>query len=268
MDLKNIKIGSDPEFLATDGTNLVPSYKFLPGTKHDPFNMGNGYFVQRDNVLVEGNIPPATTDEQFEFNMISLKEQITNNFLKTLGLSLISRDSGTFIKEDLQHPEALELGCSPFDTVWETKDHVQLSDLKYSLLRPVGFHIHVGYEFTNKEDVDFKKLTDIVIAKLFDYFVIIPSYSISKDEFRQKYYGGLGKIRHKSYGVELRSLGGYFTQTKYFRVLFNQIITIIDLIADDDIFFSVLQTSSIADLKNIEKLTTIKEQQNKILINL
>lgn len=267
MDLKNITIGSDPEFFATDGNELVPSYKFLPGTKEFPFELGNGYFVQRDNVLVEGNIPPAKTMQEFEDNMVFLKKQIEDNFLKQLGLSLVSLDSGEYTRQNLNHSEAITLGCSPYETIWGNIQRQNVNELVGSLKRPAGFHIHVGYEFVDENNNDFREMTNIVIAKMFDYFVIKPSHVIHLDEFRNKYYGGIGKIRHKSYGVELRSLGGFFTQTKYFKPLFNQIENIISMISDDDIFFSVFGSSSLEELDYIKDLSTFKEIQQKQLIN-
>ena len=265
MELKNITIGSDPEFFATDGKKLIPSYMFLPGTKEEPFELEGGYFVQRDNVLVEGNIPPASTAKGFESNMNSLKDIISINFLKPQGLVLLSQDSGNFDKKDLNHPEAITLGCSAYETVWATQSTQNVKDLITSTKRPAGFHIHVGYEFADSEDAAFKSITDTIIAKLFDYFVILPSYKIHLDEFRNKYYGGLGKIRHKSYGVELRSLGGFFTQERYFQPLFNQIQYIIELLRDEDIFFSVFHSSSVEDLDKIPALANAIETKTKVL---
>lgn len=268
MELKNITIGSDPEFFATDGKELIPSYKFLPGTKDEPFDLGNGYFVQRDNVLVEGNIPPAKTAQEFEDNMVSLKDQIFVNFLRPMGLALVSADSGEYNREYLKHKEAITLGCSPYEMVWDDVPEQNVRDLVNSTKRPAGFHIHVGYDFVNEEDNNFRQMTNIVIAKLFDYFVINPSYDIHLDEFRNKYYGGIGKIRHKSYGVELRSLGGYFTQTKYFQPLFNQIENIIEMIKDDDLYFGLFNTISFGEMNEIKELSLVKETHKKLLINI
>ena len=82
--ITNITVGSDPEFFIIqkyeDAEFPIPAYEIIPGTKSDPIDFGNGFKVLIDNVLVEGNIPPANTREEFVNNMRMLKSIIFKHF--------------------------------------------------------------------------------------------------------------------------------------------------------------------------------------------
>ena len=81
-----------------------------------------------------------------------------------------------------------------------------------------------------------KKLWEKVAKKIwrFDYFVVYPSRQIYNDPVRAKYYGDYGNFRITSYGVECRSLGGYFTDDKYLSWLFDQSMKIFDFCGNPD----------------------------------
>ena len=119
IDLDKITIGSDPEFfIVTKNGEAYPSIDLFKGTKEEPESQGNGFAILKDNVLVEGNIPPAKTCEEFVTYMKTLKSMI-NSVLAISGLELHSADSMQFKPRFLDHPEANVFGCSSYKNAWK-----------------------------------------------------------------------------------------------------------------------------------------------------
>jgi hypothetical protein len=73
---------------------------------------------------------------------------------------------------------------------------------------------------------------DRIITKAFDLFVIIPSCLIHVDQRRFENYGGLGQYRETSYGVECRSLGGFFADDMYLGWVFDQALKTLEFVRD------------------------------------
>jgi len=215
--ISNITIGSDPEFFIIkyfeDATMPIPAYEIIPAGKFDPIDFGGGYKVLTDNVLVEGNIPPVTNKEDFIAALEKLKSIIQDHFLAEIRCSILEEDSFAFTEEQLADDRAQEFGCAPYINAW-TRKSVHLRGLDSENKRPAGFHIHVGYDL-NKACKYKKKEVNIALTRAFDFFVVHPSNQLHFDEFRQKYYGGYGKMRNTSYGVEFRSLGAHFSKKEY-----------------------------------------------------
>ncbi len=76
--IRFLKIGSDPEFFIRDSETkeYLPSFYFTEGTKTNPLELGNDYKILKDNLVIEGNIPPAGTKEEWINNMLFLKNKI------------------------------------------------------------------------------------------------------------------------------------------------------------------------------------------------
>lgn len=137
IDLENITIGSDPEFFIVDKkNNPYPSINLFEGTKENPEDKGNGFAIVKDNVLVEGNIPPANTKEEFVKYMKELKYLI-NSILELKGLKLYSTDSMKYAPRYLKHPEACIFGCSAYKNAWE-KGLFQAEDMGHMPIRVAG----------------------------------------------------------------------------------------------------------------------------------
>lgn len=235
VDLSNILVGSDPEFFLKKDGVIFPSTDIIDGTKENPIHYGD-VAIFKDNVLVEGNILPAKNKSEFIENMISLKQSIS----RISGFDVVSMDSHMFSAKDLASQEAKEFGCSPYNHAWKNKvlTAANLANVNH---RSAGFHIHIGYEKTNKSIM--KTELDSVIAKAFDYFCIYPSRLFSNDEFRNANYGAYGSYRNKPYGVEVRSLGGFFSQDKYLEWVYERTIATIEYISE---------------IKNLRKIQMIK----------
>lgn len=255
INTSNLTIGSDPEFFVVqkDGS-AYPSTHLLKGTKEMPEDMGEGYAILKDNVLVEGNIPPAKTKEEFVSNMKQLKAMI-NTLLHMKGLNLHSADSMDYDKNHLEHPEANEFGCSAYKNGWQLGSF-SAEDMSYMPKRVAGFHIHIGYEIIDKKFS--KSFLNIMIARAFDYFVVLPARIHFNDEFRAKYYGVFGVYRDCSYGIECRALGGYFTENKYLEWVYDNTIKALEFCSSEE-NIAILEQIEVPSFDTIDQtMTTYK----------
>jgi hypothetical protein len=237
--IKNITFGSDPEyFVVNESTGkIVSSIPVIDGTKETPESLGDGYFILQDNILAEGNIPPVRTMEMFLNNMHELKRRMTayiKNKYNVLGL--YHADCLDIDTVFLSHPDAMQFGCSPFMNAWDKQVH-RAGDLSEETFRTCGFHIHIGYDI----DSIWNKVTlNPVITKAFDLFVIIPSCLTHVDQRRFENYGGLGQYRDTSYGVECRSLGGYFVRDELLPWVFIQTMKALDFIQNEENVYKLM----------------------------
>lgn len=239
--ITDITFGSDPEYFIRnrDEDIIISSIPFIEGTKDKPEYLGNGFHILKDNILVEGNIPPTSDPIKFMNNLLELKERI-NNYLSRINpvLTVHHDDCMDINPHFLTHPDALMFGCSPYLNAWDDQTH-KANDLSDSNFRTCGFHIHIGYKLT-KDNPLTKEIFNKIIAKAFDIFVIIPSLEIHADRRRFENYGGLGQYRNTTYGVECRSLGGFFVDDKYLPWVIEQTCRMLSYLKDYSNAFSMM----------------------------
>lgn len=240
--MRFISLGSDPEFFVLDPKGKpFPATLFAKGTKEFPVpiaELGDGFFEQRDNLSFEGNVPPAYTKEDFVKNLSLLRKFFLNK-VALFGYSLSNNGVEYFSKRYLDTAEGLEFGCSSTISSWDSSNKEIISRPTPILdgvnFRVSGFHIHIGYDeplFKNKLQ------TDILIGRLFDLFVTVPSHDIKPEPERIKTYGKWGMIRSKSYGVECRTLSTFFTRHDWLDWVWDQVMKIeefINLSNEEDI---------------------------------
>lgn len=231
--IKFTTIGSDPEFFVLDPKgNPYPAVKFAVGTKDNPVPIEDapGFFEQRDNLSFEGNVPPAETKEEFIKNVTILRNYFINK-VKNFGYSISPNGVEYFARRYLNLPEGQEFGCSTVISSWHSKiDEFEVRPtpiLKGSKFRVSGFHIHIGYINSPYKN---KRNTDILIGRLFDIFLTIPSHTIKFEPERLTTYGKYGMIRSKPYGVECRTMSTYFTQKNYLSWVWDQLMKIEEFI--------------------------------------
>ena len=138
--IKNLTFGSDPEyFIRNKNTGkIVSSISIINGTKEDPEPLGQGFFILKDNVLAEGNVPPVKTKSEFIYVMTELKRRINEYIQKKFPvLELCHADCLEVDMAFLSHPEALQFGCSPFFNAWDTESH-KAKDLSEESFRTAG----------------------------------------------------------------------------------------------------------------------------------
>lgn len=202
-------LGSDPEFLLRDKDTkeLVSSIGIIPGTKEEPVttdDLGEGYTIQIDNVLGEISVPPAKDSNELWDNIQTGLGYIQTNILPN-ELEIYHASSGTYSEEQLDNPIARQFGCSPSINAWSMD--MNEAPGANSNVRGCGCHIHVSYENPNYD-------TNFELGRAFDLFCTLPSVLLDDDTERRKFYGKAGEIRNCSYGVELRTLGGFILSDK------------------------------------------------------
>lgn len=206
--MENYLIGSDPEIFLKDMRGEIASaIGLFKGTKEKPRNIGNNCSVQEDNILVEFNIPPAKSMAAF-LDSINYAKTYIETILIPLDLKLhyssSERVNESVLKKDEQ---AMLFGCSPsYNVVSNGMSIANIDFLTESekLIRSSGFHIHIGYDNPNEE-------FSARLVLCFELFVTLSLLHLDHDLYnRRLLYGLIGDCRMKSYGVECRSLGGYF----------------------------------------------------------
>ena len=208
-------LGSDPEaFIVNTATKQpVSSRRFTTGTKVNPEDMGGGYALLNDNILIEGNVPPAATKEEFVANMTQLWDMMDGRAKQRLA-HLENHDCMAISDAVMQTPEAKEFGCSSFRDAWNENIEIETPQLNGNM-RPAGCHIHIGLD-------DASESLKMAVVRAFDLFVTLPAIEISGMNYRtSNLYGILGACRIKSYGVEARSLGGQFFNPQYFGWIYD-----------------------------------------------
>lgn len=208
--ITNVTIGTDAEVFLKYEDTVISAIGVIGGTKKDPNPIGRDCFIQEDNILAEFNIPPVTTREEFIDYINYCKDWIEVNhpeFKLHFSSSEMIED---FI---LMDDKAKEFGCEP-DSVVDysditddmSKDEWEKFNIERtrSRKRTSGFHIHIGYSNPTRE-------TSRELVKLFEKHVTLPLVLQDNDVHnRRDMYGRSGSYRIKDYGVECRSLGGYF----------------------------------------------------------
>ena len=205
--LKNVKLGSDPEVFLNKDDEIFSVIGLLGGSKEHPMDIGNGCSVQEDNILAEFNIPPASDKKSF-IDSINYGKDYISLVMAAYGAELHFSSSEVVSDEVLEEDKAKEFGCEPsMNAITQSIRSVEIKDgtpVEIRNLRSSGFHIHIGYDGATEEMNE-----RLVLA--FELMVSMPLTWHDNDLYhRRNLYGLHGEYRDKAYGVECRSVGGYF----------------------------------------------------------
>lgn len=200
--INNLAYGSDAEvFLQTLGGEPFPSCGIIGGTKTKPRNIGAGFYIQEDNVLLEFNIPVCSTIESWRNAFAKGLTKIGKEVPPSLLLAYYSSTSfpEAYIRGIAQ---AQEFGCEPDYNAWtqEQNPKPKAADPNF---RSAAAHVHLSWDSPDPED-------QINVIKWADVFVSLPSVWESHDKERRQLYGKAGAFRPKVYGVEHRVLDNYW----------------------------------------------------------
>jgi hypothetical protein len=197
-------LGADPEVFVKKDGDLVSSIGIIEGTKDYPEDLGEGFYIQKDNILAEFNIPPSSSKEDFILN-ISKGVSLVRKYLKNHDLKVDISSFHNVPLDILKDREANMFGCDPDFIVWDGSERkIEITEN----VRTAGGHVHICYDGTITD----KKSKEIV--KACDIFLGIPSILIDPVKERRNYYGGAGCYRLKSYGVEYRTLSNFWISNK------------------------------------------------------
>lgn len=228
--MEYISIGMDAEVLLTSAaTGLpVPACGLFGGTKDNPLpvpELGEGFFIQEDNVALEFNIPPqyvpvggplvtgSTHKVRLNQGMLSYHENITKikKYIEELALSkqLIVNYKSSFSYENLHnYAEAMIVGCMPDKNAYTGKYNPARNAYIMGKTRTAAAHIHIGYPNpTEKMNRKIAIAMDITMGML--------AASTYPDKSRKLYYGRAGAYRDKPYGVEYRCLPAEYNISEY-----------------------------------------------------
>jgi hypothetical protein len=257
MEKVKFLLGSDPEaFIVNNNSQLVVSAKrFTSGTKDEPEDMGNEYALLNDNILIEGNVPPAENKHEFILNMGELWEMM-NLRAQTREAHLHNSDCETISEALLKTDEAKEFGCSSFRDAWNENVEIETPQLNGDN-RPAGCHIHIGLD--NASDS-----LKMAVVRAFDIFLTLDAIEITGMNYRtSNLYGILGACRLKSYGIEARSLGGTFFNPKYFAWIYDKVEEAINFAVENEEL--LVNLPSITTYVGAERIAIVKEYKKMIL---
>jgi protein-arginine kinase activator protein McsA len=199
-------IGSDVEFFLKrkDSEEIVSAEGLIQGTKKEPFKFDKDepfFATSLDNVMAEGNIPPARTPAEFYAYVEKLRNYIDATIPQDL--MTVAIPSARLGFEHLMTENSQVFGCDPSLNCW-TGEQV-IPQPSGDNLRSAGFHIHVGYEGPNAD-------TNRKIAKAMDLFLGVPSILMEPENERKVVgYGCAGNYRDQKHGMEYRSLSSHFS---------------------------------------------------------
>lgn len=200
-------IGCDPElFLVNAAGDLVSAIDRVGGSKEFPRPIEGaeeGFCVQEDNVAVEFNIPPAGSEEEFTTRVQTALNLLRKELGDGQGLAFSSESAVFFPVLELGHPKAQEFGCDPDFDAWNNGKVNPRPKAEDPTLRSAGGHIHVGYKFKNRKEVE-------RFIRLMDVFVGVPCTLIDNGELRKSLYGKRGAFRYKPYGCEYRTPSNFW----------------------------------------------------------
>lgn len=260
-NITNVMLGSDPEaFVFNDNTQKFVSAIGLVGAgKWNPKKLSqDGYMVLEDNVLIEFNIPPASTKEQFITNLITGVDLIQKEVLNGKPhLSLRMQGSAFMPASELEDPKAHVFGCEPDQDAWNDGKDNHPPDSPSDGLRSAGLHIHVGYDPIKAYR---RGVLNKQLARWMDLYLAIPSMISDPDPHRRKLYGKAGSYRDKEYGMEYRVLSGKFLANPiYMGWMWDQTMRAVDKVDEgqslgDPTGERIKKAVNTCDMKEVEAL--------------
>ena len=203
-----ITVGSDPELFVLKNNKIVSAIGMVGGTKTAPRCLGDGFYIQEDNVAVEFNIPPANTRDEFISNIL-YGIQLCNNELPN-GAITVPLTSHQFKMSQLKNPKANEFGCSSDRNAWEGGVHNPKPGIPTDGLRCTGGHVAIGFPFDNCDERD---VLANVIVQWMDILAAVPSVELDPDRRRRELYGQAGSYRLPVFGVEYRTLSSFWLKS-------------------------------------------------------
>jgi len=210
------RIGADVEIFLRDKNtgHPVPAIGLIGGTKHEPkpvLELGDGFCVQEDNVMLEYNIPPAKTKEEFVSNVMTMNSYL-DELLAKKGLIADICSSMTFSKKQLSHPQAQEMGCEPDWDVWtRTINPSPKENPLIKTTRTSGGHIHISFTVDGKpmEEIFLKE----PVVKALDLTIGMLALDFDQDPLRRQLYGKPGAFRNRPGGIEYRCPSNFWTKS-------------------------------------------------------
>lgn len=222
-----ITLGCDPELFLEQNGQIISAEGLVGGTKEEPLPITDkGHCVQEDNVMVEFNIPPSNTMNEFKDNINLVKNYLTEKFEKN-NISLNYSASAMLDKKYLKTEQAKRFGCEPDFNVWKREANTPPN--AGGRLRSAGGHVHIGFPNVTQEKQE-------NVVKAFDILLGLPSVWLDPDTRRRRMYGKAGAFRFKDFGVECRILSNFWIQSdETIEWVYNETIKAVELALNNDL---------------------------------
>lgn len=196
-----IRIGGDPEFFLQHNEALTSSRGLLGGSKNEPRKLEHGS-VQEDNIMLELNLQPASTLQEFNGNIQALLNEVRSHLAGTQTALLVHSPEVLLTNELKMRHEAQEFGCEPDYNAWTGRRN-KTPKLEIDEWRYAGGHIHVSV------DQVLNKAQQRNIVKWYDVSVGLYCTINDTGERRASVYGTAGRFRYTKYsegvtGIEYR----------------------------------------------------------------
>lgn len=212
---RSFTVGCDPEFFLYDEElgRYVSAIPFVKGTKRQPEPLNSGGYVMRDNVAIEFGMPPAASVGEWLDNINHAIRDIENYIPDWLTLTPIA--SADFPRQQLNHPEALEIGCEQDYNAWTGGVNIPpAAEFAANTFRSCGAHIHTGFVEGSGYDFLLEDGGKRDTIKAFD--CVHGMWSVLLDNTpesiaRRDIYGKAGCYRPTDYGIEYRTLSNFWT---------------------------------------------------------
>jgi len=199
-----LALGADPEVFLVNAKNEPMSAEGLfGGTKREPKPMeglGNGFFIQEDNVAAEYNIP-ATESVELWAKHLQKGLGYIRKVAKKHKLKPFLAPSLDFPIEQLMTKQAMELGCDPDFNAWTQQKNPRPRPPEQ--MRTAAGHVHVSWNNPDDEQ-------RWALVRALDVFLGLPSILVTAPNERRKLYGRAGACRLKPYGAEYRVLDNFY----------------------------------------------------------
>jgi hypothetical protein len=198
----NILVGCDPELFVKKNGTFVSAHGLIPGDKLNPMKVPNGA-VQVDGMALEFNIDPASSEEQFLFNVKDVLNTMKN---MVPDMEVVASPVAHFDKKyfDTQPAESKVLGCDPDYDAWQMRTN-EKPDCNIPM-RTASGHVHIGWTENQIIEDHGHFVTCAEVVRELDYYLGLASLQFDEDQERRSMYGKGGCFRPKSYGVEYRTL--------------------------------------------------------------
>ena len=203
--IKHALVGSDPELFISQGGKVGSAIGKVGGSKEEPRPTAFGA-LQEDNVLLEFNIHPAASLDEFKHHIKATLRDAQSTLDQFHAELIRGMSSHIYQREELEEfgPAAFIFGCDPDFNGW-TGDMNVMPEANPGL-RTAGGHLHIGYSHLEQPSIQ----TNLNIIRMCDYTLGLPSILMDTDEQRRELYGKAGCLRHKPYGTEYRTLSNFW----------------------------------------------------------
>jgi len=261
--IENITIGADPEAFLYNEQGFVSAEGKFGGTKENPKILERpGFAVQEDNVMVEFNIPPATSSQELKDNLQYMVDYIKVG-AKQFDCTLNKAASAEFEISQLNTEQAMTFGCEPDFNAY-TRDVNQGIVIENERLRTAGGHIHIGYDNPNEEH-------SLALIRALDITLGLASIVKDRDTRRRSMYGKAGAYRLKPFGVEYRTLSNFWIfEERNIQWVYEGVQAAVDLVNTEMIY--KLEESAFGDTvqdainsNNRSKATTLLTKINNVI---